>query len=217
MGEELTLIVATAAPVNSPVANNRIEWRIVPSFERLGRLHIVMAVENHAGFRIAPADFGEHRLVRTNPYRFRGPAVLREKLGEISSRATKMFSAPGHDGRNSDRGKKILKPGLNLQVHRLGDFFPRWNHVRGPSFRLGVCLFLSESRHLICMPTTSGESVIKLGALLVCQAAQKTYGSPADLGRDCSRNACRASPDPSSIANGFDSRYRATIYPCLRT
>ena len=55
--EELSLVIHGAARVDASVAHRRLERRRGPQLERLGRLHIVVAVDEHrgrAGGRFAP-------------------------------------------------------------------------------------------------------------------------------------------------------------------
>ena len=55
MHEHLSLIIDRAAPVDIPIANGALERRREPEFERFGGLDIVVAVNEHGGFRgIAP-------------------------------------------------------------------------------------------------------------------------------------------------------------------
>src|ERR1022692_2492252 len=46
----LAFIVRGAASIDVAVAHGRLEGRAVPFFQRIGRLHVVVAVAQHGGF-----------------------------------------------------------------------------------------------------------------------------------------------------------------------
>ena len=87
LGEVLALVVADAAGIDPPVADGRLERRAQPRFIRLGRLHVVVAIEQHGGLggvRTAPAQ--HHRVVlggdRLNVHAQR-PQHADEKLRDL--------------------------------------------------------------------------------------------------------------------------------------
>src|ERR1019366_2965080 len=60
----LAFIVRRAASVNVAVAHGRLEGRAVPFFQRIGRLHVVVAVAQHGGVagRVHPIRIDERML-----------------------------------------------------------------------------------------------------------------------------------------------------------
>ncbi len=61
----LSFIVGSAAPKDIPVANFRLEGRRGPEFERLGRLHVVMAIEKNRRLAGSFPRFCVHERVKT--------------------------------------------------------------------------------------------------------------------------------------------------------
>ena len=64
--EELPFVVGRAARVNISVANRRLERRRDPFIQRIGRLNVVMAVEQQSGFAGRLQPIGVHqRMARS--------------------------------------------------------------------------------------------------------------------------------------------------------
>jgi hypothetical protein len=61
--EELPLVVHRAARVDAPVAHGGLERGRVPQLERLGRLHVVVAVDEQRRRARRPAPLAEHDRV----------------------------------------------------------------------------------------------------------------------------------------------------------
>jgi hypothetical protein len=82
--EELSLVVHGAAREDLPVAHRRLEGRRRPELERLGRLHVVVAVDEDGLRAGRPAPFTEHdrvpRRLEDLRRQARGPHVRRQPL-----------------------------------------------------------------------------------------------------------------------------------------
>ena len=106
-GDELSFIVADAAPVELAVADFRLEGRAVPEFERLGRLDIVMVVDEQslgaAAFALAENDRGAAGF-----HDLDGKTTFFKHLGDKSGTFT---DAPvlGTDARLGDQAAELLE------------------------------------------------------------------------------------------------------------
>jgi hypothetical protein len=87
MEEDLALVVGGAAGQQLPVPLHRLERRRVPFIQRLDRLHVVVAVDEH----------GRGRWIGGRPVREHGgqPAAIRAGLPDLGHREACLAEVPG--------------------------------------------------------------------------------------------------------------------------
>src|SRR5687767_12209163 len=83
VGEHLALVVAGAARVDPAVADRRLERRTVPGVQRLRRLDVVVAVDEHRPCRVGRSYFSEDDRISARLHEPRlGAGVGHEPLHE---------------------------------------------------------------------------------------------------------------------------------------
>ncbi len=124
MHEELSLVVAGAAGVDAIVLVARLERRADPLVERVRRLDVVMAVDEHGGRFVAGVHplAGDDRVVRRLVDRRSLDADSRELVGDPLRGPAHLARAAGVRGDALDAQELVqLREMLGLVVAQVGD------------------------------------------------------------------------------------------------
>ena len=123
---DLALVVHRAARVELAVAQHRLERRRGPQLERLGRLHVVVAVEQRGGLcRARPATRRRPPGARRSaPPRRASCRVLRRCSRDSARRSARMSalcSGLGADARDAQRGLQVVDEAVAVPVEVFGE------------------------------------------------------------------------------------------------
>src|SRR5690606_15382079 len=106
--EELPLVVARAAAVKLAVATARLEWRRHPFVERIGRLYVVMPVNEHGRERLIDDVFAIYDRMAARIHRLDTPDANATHVFDEPVRRTPYVVAVGRIGADRRDAKKIL-------------------------------------------------------------------------------------------------------------
>ena len=145
LGQMLPLVVAHAPPPDAAVAYFRLEWRRYPGFQRIGRLHVVVAVEQRRRrLRTLPVA-----AVYERPARAFQQLCLHAQILQVAEQ--KVSRLPDADPVGADAGlgyigqqavDKLLLEGVHVSEYlgQAGGLIVRFRH-RVPPERAGASLF----------------------------------------------------------------------------